>query len=142
MEEDTGGRLVRALPTSQQAPRGSLNHPSAAGLPAPAAGGSRRRRGRRRRGPLQCGVGGLAGRERAEGGQLIRQERRGVDKGGDGRLPTPPVRRKGHPEPAINDRGFLEVEWLERLEWQAIGRRCNRGAAGSDIIYIYIYIYI
>ena len=83
--------------------------PSAAGLPGPAAGGGGRRRRRRRRRPLPWGgLGGLAGREKTEGGQLVRQERRGVDKGSDGRLPTPPVLREGHPEPVIDDRGCLE----------------------------------
>jgi hypothetical protein len=53
-------------------------------------------------------LGGLAGREKTEGGQLVRQERSGVDKGSDGRLPTPPVLREGHPEPVIDDRGCLE----------------------------------
>ncbi len=95
------GGLVRALPTSPPPPRGSFS-------PAPAASGGGRGRGRRGRRPLPWGVGGLAGREKAEGGQLVRQERRGVDKGSDGRLPTPPVLREGHPEPVIDDRGCLE----------------------------------
>jgi hypothetical protein len=99
-EEDTGGGLVRALITPSPPCRRRRFF-----SPAPAAGGGGRRRGRR---PLPWGLGGLAGRERVEGGQLVRQERRGVDKGRDGRLPFPPVLRKGHPEPAINDRGCLE----------------------------------
>ncbi len=95
MEEDIGGGLGRRR-------RGA---PSALRLQCAAAGGGGGG------GPCRGGVGGLAGRKRAEGGQLVRQERRGVDKGSDGRLPHPPVLREGHPEPAIDDRGCLESGW-------------------------------
>ena len=62
-------------------------------------------------------LGGLGGNWKMEedsGGGLVRA------------LPTSP------PEPAIDVRGCPEREWLGRLEWQAIGRRRNRGAAGSE----------
>ncbi len=78
MEKDAGGGLVRALPTWPQPPRGSFCRG------APWACSGRRRAAAAAAAvaaPAVGGLGGLAGREKAEGGQLVRQERRGVDKG-------------------------------------------------------------
>ncbi len=98
MEEDTGG--VWSAPSSPR--RRRRGAPSTLRLQWAAAGGGGGGGGG---GPCRGGMGGLAGRERAEGGQLVRQERRGVDKGSDGRLLIPPVMREGHPEPAIDEWG-------------------------------------
>ena len=67
----------------------------------PCAGSGRRGRRRGRRPSPWTGPGrSLAERERAAGG---RQDRRGLDEDRDGStLPTPPVLREGHSEPAID----------------------------------------
>ncbi len=69
MEEDAGGGLVRALPTSPPPQRGSFSRwaPCAcSGLRRAAAAAAAAAA------PAVGGLGGLAGREKAEGGQLVR----------------------------------------------------------------------